>query len=130
MTIINSDHEAAIAAFHRAAARAGTGGDGRYARAVTFLEPSVRRELEAHGGVTLNCSVHVTTAPGVDLAALRARVVSAIERITSGSALMRVPADLTDPDLVLADVLTLLDGLSPQINASAYGGGELKRAEG
>ena len=51
MTIINPDHEAAIAAFHRAAALAGTGGDGRYARAVVHLEPSVRRDLEARAAV-------------------------------------------------------------------------------
>lgn len=52
---------------------------------------------------------------GIDLAALRARVVSAIERITSGTGQMCVPADLTDPDLVLADVLALLDTLDPQL---------------
>ncbi|MCF3462813.1 hypothetical protein GTY70_02820 [Stenotrophomonas maltophilia] len=33
------------------------------------------------------------------------RITAAIERITSGNAPMRVPADETDPDLVLADCL-------------------------
>ncbi|WP_427852884.1 hypothetical protein [Stenotrophomonas acidaminiphila] len=69
----------------------------------------------------------VTAALGIDLAALRARVVSAIERITSGTGQMRVPADLTDPDLVLADVLTLLDALDPHCTDSAKGGSEAWR---
>ncbi len=67
-------------------------------------------------------------APGIDLAALRARVVSAIERITSGTGQMRVPADLTDPDLVLADVLTLLDALDPHCTDSPKGGSEARDA--
>lgn len=33
------------------------------------------------------------------------RIAAAIERITSGHASMRVPAEETDPDLVLADCL-------------------------
>lgn len=64
---------------------------------------------------TLLYATPVSAALGIDLAALRARVVSAIERITSGTGQMRVPADLTDPDLVLADVLALLDTLDPQL---------------
>lgn len=68
----------------------------------------------------------VTAALGIDLAALRARVVSAIERITSGTGQMRVPADLTDPDLVLADVLTLLDALDPHCTDSPKGGSEAR----
>lgn len=67
-----------------------------------------------------------TAALGIDLAALRARVVSAIERITSGTGQMRVPADLTDPDLVLADVLTLLDALDPHCTDSPKGGSEAR----
>lgn len=67
-----------------------------------------------------------TAAPGIDLAALRARVVSAIERITSGAASMRIPADMTDPDLVLGDVLCLLDSLGPQTDASPKGGSEAR----
>ena len=63
----------------------------------------------------------VTAAPGIDLTGLRARVVLAIRRITSGAAPMRVPADMTDPDLVLGDVLTLLDTIAPQIDASPKG---------
>lgn len=63
-------------------------------------------------------------APGIDRTELRARVVSAIQRITSGAAPMRVPADMTDPDLVLGDVLTLLDSLGPQIDASPEGGSD------
>lgn len=72
------------------------------------------------------CQRQVSTpaAPGIDLAALRARVVSAIERITSGTASMRIPADMTDPDLVLGDVLCLLDSLGPQTDASPKGGSE------
>lgn len=70
----------------------------------------------------------VTAALGIDLAALRARVVSAIERITSGTGQMRVPADLTDPDLVLADVLTLLDALDPHCTDSPKGGSEARDA--
>lgn len=34
------------------------------------------------------------------------RIKAAIERITSGQGSMRVPAEETDPDLVLADCLT------------------------
>lgn len=34
------------------------------------------------------------------------RIEAAIERITCGFAPMRVPADFTDPDLVLVDCLT------------------------
>jgi hypothetical protein len=37
---------------------------------------------------------------------IEARIALAIERITSGQGPMRVPADQTDPDLVLADCLT------------------------
>lgn len=69
-----------------------------------------------------------TAAPGIDLAALRARVVSAIERITSGTGQMRVPADLTDPDLVLADVLTLLDAIDPHCTDSPKGGSDARHA--
>ncbi len=67
-------------------------------------------------------------APGIDLTELRARVVSAIERITSGAGQMRVPADMTDPDLVLGDVLTLLDSLGPQSDASPKGGSDAQDA--
>ncbi len=81
-----------------------------------FYAPGEEVESAAH-------STH-TAALGIDLAALRARVVSAIERITSGTGQMRVPADLTDPDLVLADVLTLLDALDPHCTDSAKGGSE------
>ncbi|NIK50311.1 hypothetical protein [Xanthomonas arboricola] len=48
-------------------------------------------------------------AAAKDLAALRPRIVAAIERIVSGHGCMRVPAEETDPDLVLADVLSIID---------------------
>lgn len=48
------------------------------------------------------------------------RIEAAIERITCGFAPMRVPADGTDPDLVLADCLTEIRRLravaGPQID--------------
>lgn len=40
---------------------------------------------------------------------LRGRVDAAITRIANGHGAMRVPADPTDPDLVLAEVLSLID---------------------
>ncbi len=85
-----------------------------------FYAPGEEVESAAH-------STH-TAALGIDLAALRARVVSAIERITSGTGQMRVPADLTDPDLVLADVLTLLDALDPHCTDSPKGGSDARDA--
>ncbi|KRG38556.1 hypothetical protein ARC78_15595 [Stenotrophomonas pictorum JCM 9942] len=48
-------------------------------------------------------------APGIDLEQFRERIKAAIVRITTGQALMRVPADQTDPDIVLADILSLID---------------------
>lgn len=47
------------------------------------------------------------------------RIEAAIERITCGFAPMRVPADGTDPDLVLADCLTEIRRL--RAVASAHG---------
>lgn len=44
----------------------------------------------------------------IDRAELLARIDSAIERITHGEGTMRVPAENTDPDLVLADCKRLL----------------------
>lgn len=46
---------------------------------------------------------------------LRERIDAAIKRITSGSAPMRVPADQTDPDLVLADAKIALDAQAAEI---------------
>lgn len=40
---------------------------------------------------------------------LEERVRAALERVQSGNASMRIPADPTDPDLVLADVLKVLE---------------------
>jgi DNA-binding response OmpR family regulator len=44
----------------------------------------------------------------IDPAALIQRIDAAIRRITSGNAAMRVPAEDTGPDLVLADCKKLL----------------------
>lgn len=46
---------------------------------------------------------------------LRERIDAAIRRITSGSAPMRVPADHTDPDLVLADAKIALNAQAAEI---------------
>lgn len=46
---------------------------------------------------------------------LRERIDAAIKRITSGSAPMRVPAENTDPDLVLADAKTALEAQAAEI---------------
>lgn len=43
-----------------------------------------------------------------DLKKLTERINAAIDRITSGHALMRVPVDQTDPDVVLADCLNVV----------------------
>ncbi|KRG39125.1 hypothetical protein ARC78_15010 [Stenotrophomonas pictorum JCM 9942] len=48
-------------------------------------------------------------APGIDLEQFRERIKAAIVRITTGQAPMRVPADQADPDIVLADILSLID---------------------
>ena len=40
------------------------------------------------------------------MSSLQDRIESAIDRITSGHALMRVPVDETDPDTVLRDCQT------------------------
>lgn len=55
----------------------------------------------------------VRTQP-VDRVELEGRIIAAIRRLIDGHAPMRVPADPTDPDLVLADCLALLraDGVS------------------
>lgn len=45
------------------------------------------------------------------------RIKAAILRITSGQASMRVPAEETDPDLVLADCLTEIKRLRAQESA-------------
>lgn len=46
---------------------------------------------------------------------LRERIDAAIKRIKSGSAPMRIPADQTDPDLVLADAKIALDAQAAEI---------------
>lgn len=47
------------------------------------------------------------------------RITAAIERITSGNAPMRVPADETDPDLVLADCLAEIRRLRAELQNAA-----------
>jgi hypothetical protein len=46
--------------------------------------------------------------PAAEVTSLLPRIDAAIERITSGRAPMRIPAENTDPDLVLADCKRLL----------------------
>lgn len=48
------------------------------------------------------------------------RITAAIERITSGNAPMRVPADETDPDLVLADCLAEIRRLRAALSAQPH----------
>lgn len=47
------------------------------------------------------------------------RIAAAIERITSGHAPMRVPADETDPDLVLADCLSEIRHLRAELKGES-----------
>ncbi|MCC4618321.1 hypothetical protein LL972_20395 [Xanthomonas campestris pv. asclepiadis] len=54
-------------------------------------------------------AIHPQPAAAKDLAAMRPRIEAAINRIVSGHGCMRVPAEETDPDLVLADVLQIID---------------------
>lgn len=48
---------------------------------------------------------------------LRERIEAAIKRITDGLGPMRIPADQTDPDLVLRDCQRALDELSERLKA-------------
>ena len=57
MPTLNAYHEEAIAAFHSAAAAAGVGGDGRYTRAIAFLEGYVRKALSSAGHHDPMCPV-------------------------------------------------------------------------
>jgi len=49
-------------------------------------------------------------AQGIDLGQFRDRIKAAIDRIVNHQCLMRIPVDNTDPDIVLADILRLIDG--------------------
>jgi hypothetical protein len=49
-------------------------------------------------------------AQGVDLGQFRDRIKAAIDRIVNHQCLMRIPVDNTDPDIVLADILRLIEG--------------------
>lgn len=49
-------------------------------------------------------------AQGMDLGQFRDRIKAAIDRIVNHQCLMRIPVDNTDPDIVLADILRLIDG--------------------
>lgn len=48
-------------------------------------------------------------AQGIDLGQFRDRIKAAIDRIVNHQCLMRIPVDNTDPDIVLADILRLID---------------------
>lgn len=48
------------------------------------------------------------------MSSLQDRIESAIDRITSGHALMRVPVDETDPDTVLRDCQTRIAELEAE----------------
>jgi len=49
-------------------------------------------------------------AQGIDLGQFRDRIKAAIDRIVNHQCLMRIPVDNTDPDIVLADILHLIEG--------------------
>lgn len=49
------------------------------------------------------------TAQDIDLRQFRDRIKAAIDRIVNHQCLMRIPVDNTDPDIVLADILRLID---------------------
>ncbi|PPU34158.1 hypothetical protein XarbCFBP7604_09945 [Xanthomonas arboricola] len=65
--------------------------------------------VDVCGLLPVDDATHPQPAAAKDLAAMRPRIVTAIERIVSGHGCMRVPAEETDPDLVLADVLSIID---------------------
>ncbi|PPU60822.1 hypothetical protein XcodCFBP4690_17225 [Xanthomonas codiaei] len=67
-----------------------------------------RPPCACHDHMDAVCSEHQPAA-AKDLAAMRPRIEAAIRRITSGHGCMRIPAEETDPDLVLADVLQIID---------------------
>ena len=45
-----------------------------------------------------------------DVKGFRERITAAMERIAAGHSPMRIPADMTDPDIVLSDCLARIDG--------------------
>lgn len=51
---------------------------------------------------------------------IQARIEEALQRIRDGRAYMRIPADQTDPDIVLADCLTLLKRAVPSATRVKY----------
>ncbi|MFM0163922.1 hypothetical protein PQR39_26345 [Paraburkholderia sediminicola] len=76
-----------------------------YIQFAQVVEDEVRAALFAALGLNENDDPQI---PRPNMARLVERIDAAIERITSGNAVMRVPADETDPDLVLAECRRVL----------------------
>lgn len=62
-----------------------------------------------------------------DVKGFRERITAAMERITAGHSPMRIPADMTDPDIVLSDCLARIDGEQARQDASVAAAREEQR---
>lgn len=84
-------------------------------RSLTQIE-TLQGQVAALQARLAHVEAHGTTSPWngepINVAELLPRIDAAIRRITAGDASMRVPAENTDPDLVLADCRRLLSHAS------------------
>ena len=70
----------------------------------------VRKFNEVSERVGFPDRLHAAPAQAIDLGQFRDRIKAAIDRIVNHQCLMRIPVDNTDPDVVLADILRLIEG--------------------
>lgn len=62
-----------------------------------------------------------------DVKGFRERITAAMERITAGHSPMRIPADMTDPDIVLSDCLARIEGEAARTDAAVAAAREEQR---
>ena len=63
-----------------------------------------------------------------DVKGFRERITAAMERIAAGHSPMRIPADMTDPDIVLSDCLARIEGEASRSAAAVAAA--VEKAEG
>jgi hypothetical protein len=62
-----------------------------------------------------------------DVKGFRERIAAAMERIAAGHSPMRIPADMTDPDIVLSDCLARIEGEAARTAAAVAAAREEQR---
>jgi len=82
-------------------------GIGRLSRTPPKDTIEIYRDTPGYSAIPLYTA---PPAQGIDLGQFRDRIKAAIDRIVNHQCLMRIPVDNTDPDIVLADILRLIEG--------------------